>query len=44
MTERGKPRYLHVFYSDRSPALGDLKKWVEGPKHGGSTGLEPFVE
>eukprot|EP01040_Poterioochromonas_malhamensis_P000639 gene639-681_t len=37
-----KPRYLHVFYSDRSVALGDLSEWAKGPKYGGVTGLEPI--
>lgn len=36
----GKPRYLHVFYSDRHGALGDLSAWAMAPKYGGSTGME----
>jgi hypothetical protein len=37
-----KPRYLHVFYSDRSPCLGNIEEWASGPKYGGTTGLEPL--
>jgi hypothetical protein len=35
-----KPRYRHVFYSDRSSCLGNLEEWASGPKYGGTTGLE----
>ncbi len=38
----GRPRYLHVFYSDRHGCLGDEQKWVDAPKFGGKTGLEPI--
>ena len=38
----GKPRYLHVFYSDKENSLGDLNEWANGPKYGGTTGLEPL--
>lgn len=38
--ENGKPRHLHVFYSDRHAALGQLSDWVNAPKYGGLTGLE----
>jgi hypothetical protein len=41
VTNGGRPRYLHVFSSDRHGCLGDLQKWVEGPKYGGNAGLEP---
>lgn len=37
----GRPRYLHVFTSDRHPCLGNLLEWSTGPKYGGVTGLEP---
>jgi hypothetical protein len=36
----GRPRYLHVFYSDKSNCLGDLQQWAGAPKYGGVTGLE----
>ena len=37
-----EPRYFHEFYSDRSPALGNLLVWADAPKYGGVTGLEPL--
>ncbi len=42
MAVTGKPRYLHVFVSDRLPCLGDLKEWAAAPQYGGKTGLEPI--
>lgn len=44
MENKDKPRYLHVFASDRVPFLGDLKEWAAAPKYGGKTGLEPIAE
>ena len=44
MLETEKPRYLHVFSSDRFPCLGDLKEWASGPKYGGITGMDPIEE
>ena len=38
----GKPRYLHVFYSNKEKSLGDLVDWAGGPKYGGPSGLEPL--
>jgi hypothetical protein len=38
----GRPRYLQVFVSDQHPAMGDLQEWVNAPKYGGVTGLEPL--
>ena len=42
MAATGKPRYLHVFYSDKENSMGDLVSWAHGPKHGGPSGLEPL--
>lgn len=42
MKKAEKPRYLHVFTSDRHPCLGDLKEWAAASKYGGETGLEPI--
>eukprot|EP01036_Dinobryon_divergens_P025153 gene25152-33673_t len=42
MAATGKPRYLHVFYSDKENSIGDLVSWAHGPKHGGPSGLEPL--
>jgi hypothetical protein len=42
VSEAGRPRYLHVFSSDRHPCMGDLNKWADAPKYGGKTGLEPM--
>jgi hypothetical protein len=42
VTNAGRPRYLHVFASDRHGAMGDLQKWTDAPKYGGTTGLEPL--
>lgn len=40
--EAGRPRYLHVFWSDRHKCMGDLAQWAAAPKYGGQTGLEPM--
>ncbi len=42
VAKAGRPRYLHVFSSDRHGSMGDLQKWVDAPKYGGKTGLEPL--
>mmetsp|Transcript_19069 Transcript_19069/g.27282 ORF Transcript_19069/g.27282 Transcript_19069/m.27282 type:complete len:161 (-) Transcript_19069:1140-1622(-) len=42
LQQTGKPRYLHVFYSDRQNCLGDLTTWANAPKYGGASGLEPI--
>jgi hypothetical protein len=44
IADTGKPRHLHVFYTDRHPALGDLEDWIHAPKYGGSSGLDPIEE
>lgn len=38
----GKPRALHVYYSDRAQCVGDFAAWVEAPKYGGPSGTEPI--
>jgi hypothetical protein len=38
----GKPRHVHVFYSDRAACLGDLDEWAGAAKLGGATGVEPL--
>ena len=42
MERKGKPRYLHVFASDKSPCLGNFERWAQAPKYGGVSGLEPL--
>lgn len=37
-----RPRYLHVFSSDRHSCMGDLEAWAHAPRYGGITGLEPL--
>lgn len=38
----GKPRYFHVFFSDRAACLGDVDRWASARKFGGKTGTEPL--
>lgn len=42
MKKVNRPRYLHVFSSERHPCLGTLSDWANAPKYGGATGLEPL--
>ena len=45
MEAAGKPRYIHVFTSDRLPCLGDFNEWANTTvKYGGVTGLEPMED
>lgn len=40
----GKPRALHVFFSDRARCIGDFSGWATSPKFGGVSGMEPQKE
>lgn len=42
MKKVNRPRYLHVFSSERHPCMGNLSEWASAPKYGGETGLEPL--
>jgi hypothetical protein len=42
MKKVNRPRYLHVFASQKHPCLGNLEEWATAPKYGGVTGLEPL--
>jgi hypothetical protein len=44
MKSTGRPRYLHVFFSDRGACLGDLAEWASAPRFGGTSGTEPLPE
>ena len=44
LVEQEKPRHLHVFFSNRSPALGDVNAWIHAPKYGGVSGLETLED
>ncbi|RYG68662.1 hypothetical protein EON64_04680 [archaeon] len=39
-----RPRYLHVFYSDRHGCMGSLQDWAGATKFGGTTGLEALTD
>lgn len=40
MAATGKPRYLHIFASDRAACLGDLEEWAAAPRFGGASGMD----
>ncbi len=40
MAAEGRPRYLHVFFSDRAACVGDFSTWASAPKYGGPSGTE----
>ncbi len=39
----GRPRALHVFFSDRARCVGDFSIWASAPKYGGDSGVEPLA-
>lgn len=42
MKKANRPRYLHVFTTERHQCMGNLSDWANAPKYGGKTGLEPL--